>query len=143
VRTDTGRDDWDLHAAFQAIRRAIPWGDWDSRFPGMEENLRVALEATQGDLQWYESELVLAVEGTYGDECGVPQEVMHALPAEKRLAIVARLLENIALSYGVSLDKHGPGLNLYEDERTSPAGLLRALFDESWFWVWWEPEDEQ
>ncbi len=100
------REDWDLPAAFRAIRGAVPWGEWDGRFPDMEVALRLLLEATRDDLHWYDEELEEAVEARWGDEFSVPLEVVAALKPGHKLAYLGRLIITLALSYGVSLDAH-------------------------------------
>ena len=121
-----------LGAFYRAIQDDVPWGSWDDHFRDMETALRLALEATSAYLNHWEDDLEDEVwERWGGDEFYVPAEVVAAFEPEERLIYVARLLETLALAYGVSLNSHGAGLNPLGYGPT-PAGLLRALNDESW-----------
>lgn len=59
----------------------------------------------------------------------MPPAMVAAFEPEQRLIYVARLLETLALMYGVSLDWHGPGLNLMGG--ASPAGACSGRFTTS------------
>lgn len=121
-----------LEAFYRANRHDIPWGSWDDGFRDMETALRLVLEATGAYLDRWEDELEDEVwERWGGDEFYVPAEVVAAFEPEQRLAYVARLLETLTIAYGVALT-HEPGLNFF-DRTPSPARLLRALNDESWW----------
>jgi hypothetical protein len=63
------------------------------------------------------------------DEFSLPEEAIADLSSEDRLAYAARLLQSLALHYGVS--DYG-GRRLGEASEESPAALLRGLNDIQW-----------
>ena len=86
---------------------------------GIEEPLRLALEATSTDFQRWEEG---ADDEGYEDEFGFTPEQVAALSHEWRNAYVARLLVDVAHAYGISANDGVPAKN-------SIGGVVRALFD--------------
>jgi hypothetical protein len=106
----------------------LPWADFDGAICGMEECLRLALEATRDAfLNW---DLVARV-NDFADEFSLSLGDVEDLLPEERLAYVARLLRSLALNYGVSTE-FGKGPLVGEADAYTPAGILRGLNDISW-----------
>jgi hypothetical protein len=74
----------------------------DGYIRGMEEALRLALEATSGDFYRWEEEIGPPLEARGYDEFSLPEAFLQAMRTEEKLAYVARLLRSLALQYGVS-----------------------------------------
>jgi hypothetical protein len=108
----------------------LPWGDVDSALCGMEEALRLAMEATRDDFRYWEMHVE---EAGFVDEFSLTPEEVAELSPEWRLAYVARLLRSLAMAYGVSTDyaRNEAGL-VGENNEYGPAELLRGLNDISW-----------
>jgi hypothetical protein len=116
-----------------ALLEQMTWGDMDGYIRGMEEALRLALEATSGDFYRWEEEIGPPLETQGYDEFSLPEAVLQAMPVEEKLAYVARLLRSLALQYGVSAEFGGARTGLVgEASRVSPAALLRGLNDILW-----------
>jgi hypothetical protein len=89
----------------------------------MEAALRRAMEATRDALALWEAR----AEDDLGfeDEFDLTADQVAELSDEWRLAYVARLLETLALAYGVNPDT-------FENKESCPAALLRGLNDLLW-----------
>jgi hypothetical protein len=111
-----------------ALLESLTWGDMEMDIRALEDALRRSIEATRSDFLKWEAE----AEGVgMTDEFAVPAEVVADLSPEWRLAYVARLLRSLAMAYGVSTDWEGR-LPVTEEDKNSPAGLLRGLNDLLW-----------
>jgi hypothetical protein len=116
-----------------ALLEQMTWGDIDGDIRGMEEALRLALEATSDDFHRWEEELGPPLEARGCDEFSLPDAVLEAMPTDEKLAYVARLLRSLALQYGVSAEFGGARTGLVgEAHEVSPAALLRGLNDLLW-----------
>jgi hypothetical protein len=113
--------------------RSQAWGDISGQLVGMEEMLRLAMDATVEYLGIWEHDD--AGERRYGDECSVSEHDLEAMSNEWRLAYVARLLRSLAMDYGVTTDwrsvVHGlpPTPNVGQNDANSPAAVLRGIND--------------
>jgi hypothetical protein len=116
-----------------ALLEQMTWGDMDDQIRGMEEALRLALEATSSDFYRWEEEIGPPLEARGYDEFSLPDAVLQAMPTDEKLAYVARLLRSLALQYGVSAEFGGGRTGLVgEAHEVSPAALLRGLNDTLW-----------
>ena len=106
----------------------LPWADVDAAIRGMEECLRLALEATGESFRMREEG---AEENGFGDEFSLTQTLLDEPSPEWPLAYVARLLRSLALNYGVSAE-FGGGPLVREAAAATPAAILRELNDISW-----------
>jgi hypothetical protein len=106
----------------------LPWADFDAAILDQELNLRLALEATQEAFLMWEA---AAKDNGFEDEFSLTPSQVRELPSKWRLAYVARLLRNLALSYGVSTE-FGGGPLVGADYPATPAAILRGLNDISW-----------
>jgi hypothetical protein len=104
-----------------ALIEQMAWGDIDYAIRGVEETLRVAIDATRAEFLRWEEEL----EPTLGDEFPVPAAQVEEMSDADKIAYLARLLRSLALQYGVTG-------RLGEADDNSPAALLRGLLDISW-----------
>jgi hypothetical protein len=108
------------------LLETMAWEDMDVSIHEVEAALRLALEATEDDFRRWGADTVDRLEQGRYDEFSLPTEVVAGLPCEDRLAYVARLLQSLALSYGV--DGYGAS-PVNEASEGTPAALLRGLND--------------
>ena len=125
-------NDKQQQAALTLIEQ-LPWADVEGGLRAMEDALRRALQATTDDFGYWEDELGPLYEQEGWSEFDLPTEVVEALRPHQKLAYVARLLRSLAMAYGVSVD-YGrlPHVVVGQDDRNSPATLLRGLNDILW-----------
>src|SRR4051812_32507858 len=77
----------------------LPWADVDAAVRTVDEGLAFALDLTAADFRfWHEHIEPLGYEDEFN------RTLLRDLPAEWRLALVARLLRSIAMSYGLTTD---------------------------------------
>jgi hypothetical protein len=108
----------------------MTWGDVDGYIRGMEEALRLSLEATSRDFYRWEEEIGPPLEARGYDEFSLPEASLQAMPTEEKLAYGGRLLRSLALHYGVSAEFGGARTGLVgEAHEVSPGALLRGLND--------------
>lgn len=105
----------------------LPWGDMDMSIRTLEEALRLAMEATRDEFALWEQD----AEAMDPDEFALEPATIAGLSPEQRLAYVARLLRSLAMAHGVSTDFAGGAL-VFDEDRNTPAGLLRGLNDLLW-----------
>jgi hypothetical protein len=108
----------------------MTWGDVDGYIRGMEEALRLSLEATSRDFYRWEEEIGPPLKARGYDEFSLPEASLQAMPTEEKLAYGGRLLRSLALHYGVSAEFGGARTGLVgEAHEVSPGALLRGLND--------------
>jgi len=125
-------------ASAWALIESMAWEDMDGSIRDLEAALRLALEATEDDLRRWEEDIGPALEEPDFDEFSLRAQTIAELSCEDRLAYVARLLQSLALHYGVS----GFGAQQLGEADSSPAALLRGLNDILWMPETDEPQDE-
>jgi hypothetical protein len=104
--SDTWREHWsaDQRERAVALLEQIPWGDMEVAICGLEDVLRIALEATTEDFWRWEERIGPEIEAGGFDEYSMPPEMIGGMSDGDRLAHVARLLRSLALTYGVSAE---------------------------------------
>lgn len=107
----------------------VPWGDVEGNLETIQESLRIAILATQEDFTlWLETG-----EHRYGDEFSLSTAQVAALDQETRLALVARLVRDIALACGVATEAtQGARLGQLNDrgrDRTRVGLLIHELLE--------------
>jgi hypothetical protein len=101
----------------------MTWGDLGPAIQDVEDCLRRALGATSADLRrWEDGDF----EQRFGDEFSLSDAQVEELSSEDRLAYVARLLETLALMYGLWVRGPLGGLT-GEVHSNSLAALLHGL----------------
>jgi hypothetical protein len=106
----------------------LPWGDVDNAICGLEEALRLALEATDDAFPYWE---MVAEDIGVEDEFELAPDQVRDLSLHDLLAYIARLVRTLALCYGVNAG-FGDGTHIGEEDPHSPAAILRGLNDISW-----------
>ena len=106
----------------------LPWGDVEGAICGLEEALRLTLEATAEAFSSWDD---VATDIGVADEFSLSHEQVQDLSPEERLAYVARLVRSLALNYGVNAG-FGEGPLVGNESAESPAGILRGLNEISW-----------
>jgi hypothetical protein len=109
-------------ARARAVIESCAWGSMDDYILDMETALRRAMEATRDALAVWEAR---ADDLGFEDEFELSADQVAELSDEWRLAYVARLLQTLALAYGVSPDT-------FENHESCPAALFRGLNDILW-----------
>lgn len=108
--------------------KELPWADVDGAICGLEEALRLALEATDDAFTHWET---VANDIGVEDEFSLAPDQVRDLSLEERLAYLARLVRSLALNYGVGAG-FGDGTHVGEEHPYTPAAILRGLNDISW-----------
>lgn len=116
-----------------ALLERMAWGSMDDAISDVEICFRRLLEGTSADLRRWENDLGPAAGEEGWDEFTLPDGAIREMPAEEKLAYVARLLESLALAYGTHYDG---GTRRYRElageAPTAPATLLHGLNDLLW-----------
>jgi hypothetical protein len=99
---------------------SLTWGDLRPAIGDIDECLRRALKATESVAFWEDG-----FEQRFGDEFSLSDAQVEGLSDEDRRAYVARLIETLALMYGLWFGR-GRGES-GEVQANSPAGLLHGL----------------
>lgn len=96
----------------------IPWSDARGALETVDEGLAFALDLTATDFRFWHTKIE-----PLGYEDEYDRTLVSELPPEWKLALVARLLRTIAISYGLSTD-YGGGINgqpcLHETHAATP-----------------------
>ena len=106
----------------------LPWADVDNAICGLEDALRLALEATDAAFPHWET---VAEDIGVEDEFSLTPDQVRDLSPHERLAYLARLVRTLALNYGVRAG-FGDGTHIGDEHPYTPAAILRGLNDISW-----------
>jgi hypothetical protein len=104
---------------------SMPWGDIDGHLRAMEHAMRLAIDATREDLQFWEAE---AYDAGYDDEFAVDPKEFADMSPQWRKAYIGRLICTLGLCYGVGAGWSG-GPAVGQEDPTSVAALVRRLND--------------
>jgi hypothetical protein len=119
-------------AALELLEQQL-WGDVDGFLYSMEFALRLALDATYDEFQDWEERVGPRLLDAYAaEENDLPAEAIDEFSPEEKLAFIARLIRNIAVGYGVSVDYLPPHVNVGQEDEHTPAAVIRGLNDIAW-----------
>jgi hypothetical protein len=101
----------------------MTWGDVDGYIRGMEEALRLSLEATSRDFYRWEEEIGPPLKARGYDEFSLPEASLQAMPTEEKLAYGGRLLRSLGTASRP--ERHPLATN--SGRRVTPATMAGAL----------------